>query len=72
MSWGLTPVQLGLGSDPRAGNVGLSLAGQRLEIGDGLRRRERPFLDGDLERLFERHQQLDALERTQSKLIDRR
>ena len=33
--------------------------------------RERPFVHRDLERFFERHHQLDALERAQPQLVDR-
>ena len=47
-------------------------AGQRVEVGDGPRGAEARLVDGDLERLFERHHQLDAFERAQPERVDRR
>ena len=38
---------------------------------DGGRRGEFRFVDGALQRLFERHHQLDSLERTQAQLVER-
>ena len=64
-----------LSRTPRAGQSGArgnNVGDQRLEIPDGLCRREARFVHGDLKRLLEREHQLDALERAQSELIDRR
>ena len=46
--------------------------GQRFEVGHGAGGRELAFVDRDLQRFLERHHQLDALERAQSELVDRR
>ena len=51
---------------------GIQRLEERLEIADGLCRRVQRLVDRDLERLFERHHQLDPLERAQPELVDRR